>query len=458
MSNAPVPPRCHGLWRSVGYNRMLEIEAGGYSVYSATRTQACLCERGSAREFAAAFDRVEIGADGRLHLFHAHDQTRYEFERQQSFDPGCRVHRVACEDPALNFDAFCDVFAENYAFFELRGVDWPAACDVARLSLGASPTPGMLVDAFEGMITPLKDLHVYVSAPARKVRSLQIAHGPRAALRAAFDLPTSVLSARSTTEGLASRLRGTLLGGFAGTLERFRQAGNEVVSWGTLCPGVGYLNLLRMFGFASTEAARHADDLPHRLHEVGPFMGEDMAALGQILDEAMAELSQHEALIIDARLNAGGFDRAGMLVCERLIDQPRAVYRKKARRQQVFTEPQVLTLQPSRGPRFEKPVYLLTSSFTQSAGEVFALAMSALPTVTLLGEPTQGILSDNLFHRLPSGWEVSLSNEVYEDMEGRCFEAVGVPPDERLPALGAETLVADLRAGLRIAAARAQRR
>lgn len=106
-----------------------------------------------------------------------------------------------------------------------------------------------------------------------------------------------------------------------------------------------------------------------------------------------------------------------------------------------------------------KPVYVLTSPFTQSAGEVFALAASAIPTVTLLGEPTQGILSDNLFHRLPSGWEVSLSNEVYETLDGRCFESVGVPPALPLPMLGAADLLSDLRAGLRIAveAAAAQR-
>ena len=86
---------------------------------------------------------------------------------------------------------------------------------------------------------------------------------------------------------------------------------------------------------------------------------------------------------------------------------------------------------------------------------MFALAASAIPTVTLLGEPTQGILSDNLFHRLPAGWEISLSNEVYETLDGRCFESVGVPPAVALPELGAADLVSDLRVGLDLAAARA---
>ena len=435
----------------MGYNRVLEIEADGYAAYAATTGHAIISERGSARQFADAFDRVDVSAQGRLCLFHAHDLTRYEFERRQGWEPGCNIYRKPREDALLNFRAFTEVFSENYAFFELRGVDWKGVCDAARIRLGSSPTPAALLDAIQEMIAPLADLHVYVAAPARKIRSVQIARGPRQALRSIFDLPTPQLSARSTTEKIAARLRDTLLADFAATLVGFRQAGNEIICWGTLCPGVGYLSMLRMFGFAASEAAREADDLPHRLCEAGPFMAADMSCVEQILDEAMADFAQHKAVIVDVRLNAGGFDRAGILLCQRLLDKPRTVYRKKARCQADFTMPQSLNLEPSAGPRFLKPVYVLTSPFTQSAGEVFALAASAIPTVTLLGEPTQGILSDNLFHRLPSGWEVSLSNEVYETLDGRCFESVGVPPTLHLPMLGAADLLSDLRAGLRIA-------
>jgi len=447
--------RWQGSWRSVGYNRILEIDSDGYTVYTATAGHACLSERGTAAQFAQAFDRVAIDARNRLSLFHAHDLTRYDFERRGRPPSGFGLYRTPCDDPLINFRALCEAFAENYAFFDLRGVDWPAVCDAARMRLGAAPTLEMLLDTFEEMITPLADLHVYIASPARKIRSTQTARGPRQALRAAFDLATPQLSARSSTERIAARMRQTLLKDFAGTLEGFSQAGNEVVCWGTLCPGVGYLSLLRMFGFAATDAARCADDLPHPLFEVGPFMAADMSALGRIFDRALTDLSKHSVLIVDARLNGGGFDRAGMLLCERLIDKPRTVYRKKARQGAGFTEPQSLTLTPSSGTRFLKPVLLLTSAFTVSAGEAFALAMSALPTVTVLGEPTQGILSDNLFHRLPCGWEVSLSNELYESLDGRCFEAVGVPPAVELPTLGADDLLSDLAAGLAIAVRRA---
>jgi hypothetical protein len=347
------------------------------------------------------------------------------------------------------------MFAENYAFFERRGVDWAARCAAVESRVASAASLDALAGPLESLITPLADLHVYIATPARKLRSAPAARGPRAALQAALGLPSPMLSARSSVDAIAARLRETLLAGFADTLGNLRRAGNDVIAWGTLRPGIGYLGLLRMFGFAPSEAARRADDLPHLLSEAGPFMGADMTALERILDDAIGELSGHQALIVDARLNGGGFDRAGMLLCERLIDEPCVVCTKKARSGNGFTEPQALTLTPARGARFLKPVFLLTSAFTVSAGEVFALAMSALPRVTLLGEPTQGILSDNLFHRLPCLWEVSLSNEVYESVDGRCYEADGVPPDESLPVLGAADPLSDLRAGLRIAVERA---
>lgn len=452
-----VPGPWHGLWRSVGYNRMLAVDAAGYAVYTSTAGHACLFERGSASEFAQAFDRLEITDRGRLALFHAHDITRYEFERLPAWEPGCRLFDSPCHDPLPNFQALCELFAENYAFFDLRAIDWQAQCDAARARLGPSPSPTVLLDVFAEMITPLADMHVYVATPDRKVRSARTACGPWQALQAAFDLPTALLSPRVSVERIASLWQQTLRVDFADTLHNFRRAGNDVVAWGTLCPGVGYLNLLRMFGFAATEAHRGADDLPHRLATAGPFMAADMSSLDQILDAAFADLGQHRALIIDVRLNGGGFDRAGMLLCKRLTTVPRTAYCKKARSSAGFTAPQSITITPARGPLFTRPVFLLTSPFTLSAGEVFALAMTSLPTVTILGERTQGILSDNLFHRLPCGWEVSLSNEVYETRDGRCHEAVGVPPDQALPALGDADLLTDLRAGLRIAADRASR-
>jgi C-terminal processing protease CtpA/Prc len=93
----------------------------------------------------------------------------------------------------------------------------------------------------------------------------------------------------------------------------------------------------------------------------------------------------------------------------------------------------------------------LTSKQTVSAGEILVMAMKACPTVTTLGETTLGILSDNLYKRLPNGWEISLSNEVYESADGKIYEAVGIAPDIDVPVFDAKNVMQ----GFRVAVDRA---
>ncbi|WP_353573273.1 S41 family peptidase, partial [Candidatus Albibeggiatoa sp. nov. BB20] len=78
---------------------------------------------------------------------------------------------------------------------------------------------------------------------------------------------------------------------------------------------------------------------------------------------------------------------------------------------------------------FTKPVYVLIGEHTYSGGEVFALAMKSLPNAILVGEPTQGGLSDKITRTLPNGWGFSVPSEVYSDIDGNEFEDVGVPAD-----------------------------
>ena len=47
---------------------------------------------------------------------------------------------------------------------------------------------------------------------------------------------------------------------------------------------------------------------------------------------------------------------------------------------------------------------MLTSELTASAAEIFVLSLLQHPRLTLIGEPTQGILSDTLERHLPNGW------------------------------------------------------
>lgn len=91
--------------------------------------------------------------------------------------------------------------------------------------------------------------------------------------------------------------------------------------------------------------------------------------------------------------------------------------------------PQPLFLEPVKRPEFSGPTYVLTSDVTASAAESLTLAFRALPTVTHVGARTRGALSDAFEKKLPNGWIVTLSNEVYLDHKGNSWEGTGIPPD-----------------------------
>ena len=436
----------NGLWRSEGYGWILELNDGGYTLHHAGRVNCLAAERGSLEDFQASYDRVEVRGD-RLTLNQAGDLTRYAFQRIAALPDVPRLAPGASADPRTTFDTLWDVFDEHYAFFELHGVDW-----AARRALRERATPALPADALFNLcaelLQPLDDGHVTLAGAGRFHQRAR--GGPlREAMRATLGTPNGRVTPRTTVDALGRFLPDGLLGGFARTRTELRSAGNGALHWCELAPGVGYLGVLRLFGFADTPAHRAADDLPHARRAVAAFLREDMTALEHALDRAFLDLARCRALVIDLRFNGGGFDRAGLAIAGRLAQRRTLAFTKRAR---GAAEAQDLHVQPVARP-FAGPVVVLTSPLCVSAGEICVLGLRALPQVLVMGLPTAGMLSDNLNKPLPNGWEASLSNEVYTAADGAAYEGRGVPPAVALPALAADDFTGSLQRALATAVA-----
>jgi len=436
-----------GHWRSVGYNRLLAFTEGAYALYTVTDGYCSVFDAGSLEEFHIGYDRLCLHDANHLSLYHAGDLTCYHYLRTD-----CILHPVDssgtdCLTPSTVFENFWRVFSENYAFFTLHDTDWDSIHTTFSQLVTPTTSDQALRDIIAQMIAPLRDGHIYITAGEHVIRALSVNCGPRAALQKLFELPAPFISPRASVDNISARIESELLQPFDTTRSPLKRAGNQILSWCELDENIGYINILRLFGFANTSVHIHADDLPHRPLDCAPFLHADMLALNTALDEIMHDCEGMNALIIDARINGGGFDRAGLEIANRFADRKRTAFSKKARQNRGFTEEQTITLTPHAKGTYLKPIYLLVSELTLSAGEIFALCMQAIPHVHLLGEATGGMLSDNLFHKLPNGWEVSLSNEVYLSSQGKSYESIGVEPETALPALGDKLLV-DLHKGL----------
>ncbi|MGH8530088.1 MAG: S41 family peptidase [Nevskiales bacterium] len=443
--DVPMPGAC---WASLGYGWILDFNARGYTLYHHSRINLLAAEQGTPEDFRAAYDICESSGEC-LSLRQAGDITRYDFSRIERL-PELPViaHPGALTDVLVNFDTLWQQFDEHYAFSELHGVDWQEVYRRQRPRLTASSTSDELLQVFSDMLLPLNDGHVSLSAGERAIHRLG-SMPLRRAMQEAFCAQQIRISLRSTVDAIAQRHAEVFLAPFAATRSPLKTACNGILSWCRLQPDIGYLSVLRLFGFADTAAARQADDLPHTRREVAQFLRDDLAALEPALDVIFGELAGCRALVLDLRINGGGFDRAGMAIANRFADRRWLAFSKRARQGAGFTAEQRFEVSPQRGPGFSGAVYVLISPLCVSAGEILTLCLRALPQVRIVGQNTAGMLSDNLNKPLPNGWELSLSNEVYTASDGQVFESCGIAPDVPMQVLDAERFVPTLQESLR---------
>lgn len=169
------------------------------------------------------------------------------------------------------------------------------------------------------------------------------------------------------------------------------------------------------------------------MEDFAPGFKEGLEALDSALDAAFAELESSSHLVLDLRFNGGGLDAYSLRLASRFTAERRLAWTKRAKECQGWTREVQAWIEPSERPLWTKPSYVLTSGLTASAAETCALALSGLPSVTLVGERSRGIFSDMLYRKLPNGWYATLSNEAYYDAAGRPLETVGIIPEMLAP-------------------------
>ena len=146
---------------------------------------------------------------------------------------------------------------------------------------------------------------------------------------------------------------------------RDRQVANGRLFWGQV-DGIGYLNVVTMGAF-------DADAAP-----------DDVTALEAARDEALGAFQGARAVIVDVSNNRGGYDSVSLRLAGRFASERRLAYTKVGFGARDVA-PQAFHVEPSPRVRYLGPVYLLTSDVTVSAGEVFTLALRALPNVRHVG-------------------------------------------------------------------------
>lgn len=158
---------------------------------------------------------------------------------------------------------------------------------------------------------------------------------------------------------------------------------------------------------------------------------DDPVTCAPIAAAAMNFLANSDALIIDMRDNHGG---RGLSIIDYLFAKPTHfmdTYMRQAHAiHEGWTSPHVL------GKKFVgKPVFVLTSRRTFSAGEAFCYALKTLRRATLIGETTGGGAHPMEVHRIDDHFSISVPvGQSISPITHTDWEGTGVEPDFEVPA------------------------
>ena len=293
-----------GAWRSRGYGWLLNVDASGFTISDVTAISHAVVDQGAPGSFHQAFEVLERdGADG-LSLRQRGDVTTYVFDRVAP----AVVSRPDAADanPVRNFDILWRQFHDHYAFFERRGVDWGEAYARLRPEVEAEGGSDALWDRAAELVAPLKDAHVTIAGGGRVLDVTSPIRERKLVMQRALGVPAWSLDRRAYTHGVGAAFNTLFLGGGG------RLTSNGMLLYGEVAPGVGYLAVFGEFGHADTDRSRAALDLPRPRLGAAVFLADEIEGLRRGLDEVVGALSGMNALIVDVRLNYGGYDRLAL--------------------------------------------------------------------------------------------------------------------------------------------------
>lgn len=395
-----------GVWQMDGYGTTVAIADGKARLYSTTSiscTPAATYEQDGSRFTAVEEQAFTFRVQRDRAVMHVEGNVGDKQLRRRSDLPQlCKV--PGATGPLAVFDQFWTTYAENYPFFQAKGIDWDAVRAKYRPQVKPGMSDGELFDLLVAMIEPLGDAHTALRIPDQRLFA-----GSR---------PGTVLPTEELEAAIRPYIEQTALKGV-----QFTSYANDRIGYAELPGRVGYLRVIAFLGYGNI-----------------PDYQAEREVLDRTMDTVLTANRVHKlrGLIVDLRLNGGGSDQLALDLASRLTNKPYFAYYKRARNDPgdpaSFTTPQPLFVQPTQRTKYTGPIALLTGGSQMSAGETFTQAlMNRTPRPTRIGQNTQGVFSDTLVRKLPNGWDFILPNEEFRTATWQSYDGPGIPPDLRTP-------------------------
>ena len=417
-----LPSSVTGVWRQREDGRYLKVTASHADFFDCT---ASICYRAtpdSGKPLSKTYALYAVANDGReLHLWRDDYGDRFERFYREEFERVDQLPNAAVQEAELDprfqqpeFIASLIVqhLDEHFPFFDRRQFDWESRRQALLDTVNDRTTDAELYAALCASLDGLGDSHT-------RIYWTKKTDGPfKSGKNRVLTFLASARHQQTEYESLsafAGHWQRTMRAKIAGMMRdgKVQFAANDRLRWGFLPNNIGYLESEFLNGFGAAKTSR-----PHQLDQ-----------LSTELDRILMALKDCRALILDLSYNAGGYDAAALTIASRFADRRRHVMSYHAAGRDS-NDVRKCYVSPA-GRTFTKPVYVLTSHSTVSAGETLTMAMKAFPHVRHVGEPTRGCASSFLNKWMPNDFHLTLSNEIWTLPDGTLVEGTGVVPDQQ---------------------------
>ncbi len=436
-----APASTLGVWRQTEGGRYLAISAETADFYHFNKLVCYKDEPAAGKPLSETYVRYRLEGEGaKLTLFRYDMAGRFDdffacdkFKRVNSLPPNAVARPgedARFKEPEFIFEVVWHHFDEQFAFFGRRGSDWQERYRRFRPEVTKKTTDEELYNILTKMLAGLGDSHTRIYWDKRKEPFRSGTSRVSEYLDAAFAKQAVFKDAPQFRGAWAAKQKSAVESELAdGPLNR---AAAGRIRWGKLKGDVGYMELDLLSGFGPPASKRE----------------EQMAILEGEIDRIVAALQGCRALVIDLGFNQGGFDPFGAVIASRFADRRRHVLSTYSMGEDPSSA-RALFIGPGGPRQFTKPVYVLTSNATVSAGETLTLMLLAFPHVKQVGETTRGCLSSLLNKGMPNAFHVTLSNEVWLTPEGKVPEGCGIKPAVEFPVFEEANLMSSYPAAVR---------
>jgi C-terminal processing protease CtpA/Prc len=288
---------------------------------------------------------------------------------------------------AAIFDEVWTLVDTRYGNFPAKGIDWALIRALYRDEAASATSDSALAAIISRMLSHLNDNHISLKVKDSTYR-------PNGEIDRSSFVADTVVARRFVGSG------------------RKANSGQWTYAW--LADSIGYL---KIDGFQNDRAARAE------------------------IDTILTGFRGARGIVIDLRKHFGGDDRAANQVINRFASR-RTLYMTSRTRGDGghgdFLPPREFFAEPAGPWQFTRPVVILTSRRTVSAGENFLLGMRELPQVTVVGDVTSGAFADVGHYTLGNGWQLNFPFNRFVDRNGVSWEGVGLAPDIRYVARPAD--------------------